>query len=151
MTFKKILLYTIAILFSGYLQAQSTFTQKQQQVQQAIVKMFEDLSNRDAASLRLDCTPDVTFYEYGQVWNIDTLVFKAITLNKAGDFKRINSFDFIDTEVNSKMAWVSYRLSSAITRDGKPTNIQWLESAVLIRQKRHWKVKHLHSTLIKRI
>ncbi|MBK9510909.1 MAG: hypothetical protein IPO04_16345 [Cytophagaceae bacterium] len=48
MTFKKILLYTIAILFSGYLQAQSTFTQKQQQVQQAIVKMFEDLSNRDA-------------------------------------------------------------------------------------------------------
>lgn len=48
---QKILLYTIAILFSGYLQAQSTFTQKQQQVQQAIVKMFEDLSNRDAASL----------------------------------------------------------------------------------------------------
>ncbi|MBK9510448.1 MAG: nuclear transport factor 2 family protein [Cytophagaceae bacterium] len=113
--------------------------------------MFEDLSNREAARLRRDCSAEVTVYEYGQVWNIDTLIFKAITLNKTADFKRINTFDFIDTEVNSKMAWVSYRLSSAITRDGKPTNIQWLETAVIIRQKRHWKVKHLHSTLTKRI
>ncbi len=150
MKFKKIILFIIAILFSGYLQAQSTFSQKQQRVQQAVVKMFEDLSNRDAASLRLDCTPDVTFYEYGQVWNIDTLIAKAITGNKAANFKRVNTFDFIDTEVHQNMATVSYRLNSVITRESKRTTLQWLETVILIRQKKHWKVKHLHSTLLKK-
>lgn len=134
------------ILLPAYLQAQP----KQRRVQQAVVKMFEDLSNRDAASLRLDCTPDVTFYEYGQVWNIDSLIAKAITSNKAADFKRVNTFDFIDSEVHQNMATVSYKLRSAITRDGKLTTALWLETVILIRQKKHWKVKHLHSTLLKK-
>ncbi len=45
---------------------------------------------------------------------------------------------------------VTYRLSSAITKDGKQTMILWLETVVLAKQKKQWKVKHLHSTVIKR-
>jgi hypothetical protein len=144
--FKNIIVLMFTILLPAYLQAQP----KQQQVQQAVVKMFEDLSNRDAASFRLDCTPDVTFYEYGQIWNIDSLIAKAITGNKAANFKRVNTFDFIDTEVHQNMATVSYRLNSVITRESKRTTLQWLETVILIRQKKHWKVKHLHSTLLKK-
>jgi len=147
---KKIILLIITIFLSTSLQAQQLFTKDQQQVQQAVVKMFEALSNRDSVSLKVFCTTDITLYEYGQVWSIDTLINKAIIMNTATDFKRNNTFDFISTETNKNTAWVTYRLSSAITKDSKQTIVQWLETVVLAKQKKQWKVRHLHSTLIKK-
>ena len=147
---KKIILLIITIFLSTSLQAQQLFTKDQQQVQQAVVKMFEALSNRDSVSLKVFCTTDITLYEYGQVWSIDTLINKAIFMNTATDFKRNNTFDFISTETNKNTAWVTYRLSSAITKDSKQTIVQWLETVVLAKQKKQWKVRHLHSTLIKK-
>jgi ketosteroid isomerase-like protein len=150
MTLKKIILLIIAISVSTFLQAQQELTKDQQQVQQAVVKMFEALSNRDSLRLKAHCTVDIALYEYGQVWNIDTLINKAITMNMATDFNRSNTFDFISTETNRNTAWVTYRLSSAITKDSKQVTVLWLETVVLVKEKRQWKVKHLHSTLIKR-
>jgi SnoaL-like domain len=147
---KRILLITIAIVFTGQLHAQNQLSKKQQTVQQAVVKMFDALSNRDSVNLKNYCTADIALYEYGQVWNIDTLILKAIIQNQAADFKRTNSFDFINTTVDKTMAWVTYHLNSAITRDGKQVTVQWLETVVLVKEKKQWKVKHLHSTLIKR-
>lgn len=112
--------------------------------------MFESLSNRDSVSLKAHCTKDISLYEYGQIWNIDTLINKAITTNTAADFKRSNTFEFISTETDKNIAWVTYKLSSTITKDSKQINIQWLETVFLEKQKKQWKVKHLHSTLIKR-
>ena len=119
-------------------------------VQQTIVKLFDALSNRDSVSLKAWSTADVTFYEYGELWNIDTLIHKAIKLNTAKEFARTNTFDFIHTTVDKKMALVNYRLQSVITREGKQATVQWLETVVLIKERSQWKVKHLHSTLIKR-
>lgn len=147
---KKLPLLLTAILCITLLQAQQSTTNIQQVVQQTVVKMFGAISNRDSVSLKTYCTADITLYEYGQVWNIDTLILKAITLNQAADFKRTNSFDFISTTTDKTTAWVTYRLQSAITKDGKQSMVQWLETVVLIKEKKRWKVKHLHSTLIKR-
>jgi len=147
---KKSSLLFIAFSLSAMLMAQEPLTTSQQQVQQTVINMFGALSNRDAVSLKSYCTSDVTLYEYGQVWNMDTLILKAITQNQAAGFKRSNSFEFINTTTDKNMALVNYRLQSAITRDGKLVTSQWLETAVLVKQKKQWKVKHLHSTLIKR-
>jgi len=147
---KKILLLSIVFPFSTILMAQEPLTANQQAVQQAVVKMFDALSNRDSISLKAYCTADITLYEYGQVWNMDTLILKAITQNQSADFKRTNSFDFINTTIDKNTAWVTYHLNSAITRDGKQATAQWLETVVLVKQKKQWKVKHLHSTLVKR-
>ncbi len=147
---KKIILLLPAILYIALLQAQQPPTINQQAVQQAVIKLFDALSNRDSVSLKNYSTADITLYEYGQVWNIDTLILKAITLNEAADFKRINSFDFISTTSDKTTAWVTYRLQSVITRDGKQSTVQWLETVILVKDKKQWKVKHLHSTLIKR-
>ena len=147
---KKISLLLIAFSVSALLYAQKSLTKKQETVQQTVVKLFNALSNRDSVSLKAYSTADITLYEYGQVWNIDTLILKAITLNTATDFKRTNTFDFINTNVDKTMALVTYRLQSAITKDGKQVTVQWLESVVLVKAKKQWKVKHLHSTLIKR-
>ena len=147
---KKITILLIAIVFTGQLCAQEQLTRNQQAVQQSIIKLFDALSNRDSVSLKNYCTSDITLYEYGQVWNIDTLILKAISQNQSADFKRTNTFDFINTIADKTTAWVTYRLQSAITRDGKQATVQWLETVVLIRAKKQWRVKHLHSTLTKR-
>lgn len=141
----------IAIVLTGQLYVQGQSTANQQAVQQSVIKLFDALSNRDSVSLKAYSTVDITLYEYGQVWNIDTLILKAITLNQSADFKRTNSFDFINTTADKTMAWVTYHLNSAITRDGKQSTVQWLETVVLIKERKQWKVKHLHSTLLKRI
>ena len=146
---QKVKILFIALLLSATLSAQ-TVTNDQQAVQQTVIKLFDALSNRDSVNLKSYSTADITLYEYGQVWNMDTLILKAITQNKAADFKRTNTFDFINTTVDKTMALVNYRLQSAITKDGKQSTVQWLETVVLVKAKKQWKVKHLHSTLIKR-
>ena len=147
---KKILLLHIAFSFSTMLMAQEPLTENQNAVQQTVFKMFDALSNRDSVSLKAYCTADIALYEYGQVWNIDTLILKAITLNQSTDFRRTNSFDFINTATDKNIAWATYHLNSSITRDGKQATIQWLETIVLVKEGKLWKVKHLHSTLSKR-
>ena len=146
---KKIVLLIITISFSTLLQAQQLFTKHQQEVQQKVIKMFEALSNRDSVGLKAYCTADIALYEYGQVWNMDTLIMKAIALNQSADFKRTNSFEFINTTVDKTTAWVTYRLQSVIIKDGKQTTVHWLETVVLVKEKKQWKVKHLHSTRTK--
>lgn len=142
----------VAVLFAATLSgmAQQSTTSNGQAVQQTVIKMFDALSNRDSVNLKAHSTADITLYEYGQVWNIDTLTLRAITLNQSADFKRTNSFDFINTTVDKNMAWVTYRLQSVIFKDSKQVTVQWLETVVLVKEKKQWKVKHLHSTLIKR-
>jgi hypothetical protein len=147
---KRISLCLVVISVSAVLHAQGRLTATRQAVQQTVIKMFDALSNRDSVSLKYYCTADIALYEYGQVWNIDTLILKAITQNQAEDFKRINTFDFINSTADKNTAWVTYRLQSAINRDGKQGTLQWLETVVLVKMKKQWKVKHLHSTLIRR-
>jgi hypothetical protein len=50
-----------------------------------------------------------------RLWNLDTLILKAITLNQSADFKRTNTFDFINTTADKNTAWVTYHLNSVIT------------------------------------
>jgi hypothetical protein len=132
------------------MQAQSTWTKDQQAVQQTVINLFESLSNRDSVSLKRNCTQDITLFEYGSIWNVDTLILKAITLNTATDFKRINTIDFIQTTIEGQTAWASYHLHSDIIRNGKQSNIYWLETVVLQKINGKWRVNVLHSTLIKR-
>ena len=149
-TLKKTIFLTIAILFSSLLQGQHLFSKEQQEMQQTVIRMFQALSERDSVALRYYCSPDVTFYEYGRVWNMDTLLRIAIANGQSAGFERTNSFEFINTGSGKTTSWVTYRLHSVITKDAVKTNLQWLETVILVKEQRHWKVRHLHSTLIKR-
>ena len=146
---KRITQFLLALSITVFLQAQGGLTANQQAVQKTVMKVFDALSNRDSVSLKLYCADDVTLYEYGQVWNIDTLITKAIILNTATDFKRINTIDFINTTVNKKVAWVSYNLQSTITGNGKQRIVEWMETVVLVKEKKRWKIKVLHSSMIR--
>lgn len=147
---KKTSLLIIAISFSTLLQAQQSLTKDQQVIQQTVINFFESLSNRDSVSLKNYSATDITLFEYGRVWNLDTLIRRVIKLNTATDFKRVNSLEFINSSVDKNTAWATYNLHSEITRAGKQTSIHWLESVILVREKKKWKIKVLHSTMIKR-
>lgn len=150
MIVKKITLLIFTISLSTFLQAQKLLTKDQLEVQQTVIKLFEALSNRDSVSLKNYCTPDIALFENGIIWNADTLILKAITLNTATDFKRINNIDFINTTVNRITAWATYNLHSEVTRNGKQATVQWMETVVAVKENKKWKIKVLHSTLIKR-
>ena len=122
---KKIIILLIATVLTRQLYAQGQLTRNQQAVQQAVLKLFNALSNRDSVNLKLFCADDITLYEYGQIWNLDTLINKAIRLNTASDFKRINTIDFINTTISKKAAWTTYLNQADINRDGKQTTVKW--------------------------
>jgi len=147
---KKIIILILTIYFSTLLLAQQPLTKDQQEVNQTVINLFEALSNRDSVSLKNNCTADILLYETGSIWNADTLILKAITLNTAIDFKRINTFDFINTTVSENTAWATYNLHSEITRNGKKATVQWMETVIVVKEKQKWKIKVLHSTLLSR-
>jgi ketosteroid isomerase-like protein len=147
---KKTSLLVIAVSFSTLLKAQLSPTNDQQKIQQTVINFFESLSNRDSVSLKSYSTSDITLFEYGRVWTLDTLIRRVIKLNTATDFKRVNSLEFINSSADKNTAWATYNLHSEITRAGKQVSIHWLESVILVREKRKWRIKVLHSTMIKR-
>ncbi len=145
--------FLIAIAFSittSDAWSQAGHTKNELAVQQTVFKTFEALSNRDSVGLKMYCSKDVKLYENGAIWNLDTLIRKAILLNKATDFKRKNSIDFISTRINKKTAWVTYNNQADITMNSKHNTIRWLETVVLVKEKKNWKIILLHSTLIKK-
>ena len=147
---KKLTLLIFLLTISNLVNAQQLLTKDQQKVQQTVVGFFEALSNRDSIALKNYSTDDIVLFEYGSVWNADTLIRKAIKLNTATDFKRINTINFISTTVDKNTAWASYNLFSEIISDGKKNTKQWLETVIAIKKKKRWQIKVLHSTLIKK-
>ncbi len=143
----------IALVFLVMVQpakAQEAVARDQQAVQQTITHLFDALSDRDATSLKKSCTSDIVFYEYGQSWNLDTLIMKAITQNTAADFKRVNTLEFLDIQIHNDIAWATYNNKAEISQNGKRLTIIWLETVILVKQNNEWKMKLLHSTQVNR-
>lgn len=141
---KAFLLY-IALFLSATVNAQTT-TQEQAAVQQTIEQMFATLTTADTTALKTFVTAHVRFYEYAQVWTIDTMIQKLMQSKSIPGFKRNNSFEFVNTSIHKKTAWVSYYLQSTFIRNGKEELVKWLETVVLIKEKKQWKIDVLHST-----
>jgi ketosteroid isomerase-like protein len=117
-------------------------------VQQAITGVFDGFSALSLEKIMRHCTPDVTILEDGVVWNADSIA-TAMKRVQGMDFKRVNSFNFLQTEVRGSTAWTSYYNQADMQINGKARQVRWLESAVLVKEAGGWKVKVLHSTVIR--
>ena len=126
----------------------NSFCQKEKDsIEASISKFFDGLSETDANKLKAYTTDDFILLENGQLWNIDTLVSKMSDPKNAG-IKRVNKFQFIKTEQNGTVAWVSYHNSADFSLNEKKQTVNWLESAVLQNENGRWKIKLLHSTRV---
>jgi ketosteroid isomerase-like protein len=144
---QKINLLFIAMLLSAMVLAQQA-TNEKRSVQQSIEKMFAALTNADTTALKLYCTGDVKFYEYGQIWTMDTLIQKVMQAKSIPDYKRTNSFTFVSTNISKKIAWATYYLQSTISRNGKEEIVKWMETVILLKDKKQWRINVLHSIRI---
>ena len=125
------------------------FAQKEKEkIELAIVKFFDGLTDVDVDKLKQYTTSDFILLEHGEIWNMDTLINK-ISARRNPNFKRVNRFQFIQTEQNGKVAWVSYHNTADISFNERQQTVRWSESAVLRKEKGRWKIKLLHSTRLK--
>lgn len=116
-----------------------------QKIHASVVGFFNGLSLIDVDTLRHYSTADFHLLEDGEIWNLDTLLNKVMPRKNAG-INRVNKFVFERTEVMGKMAWVSYHNSAEFSKGDKKQTVRWMESAVLRKEKRKWKIQMLHST-----
>ena len=65
-----------------------------------------------------------------------------------GDYTRRNFFRLLEQETRHDITWVSYW--NRATFSGEQVNREqlWLESAVLVREDGHWRIRMLHSTRV---
>lgn len=143
---KIITILFLAISIPGLLKAQEKQANDQRDVQQAVINIFDALSNRDTVMLKANCTADILLFEDGKVWNIDTMMRAIINLKKLNDYKRINKIEFIHTEIHNDVAWTTYNNKAEITSNGSSRKVKWVETVILEKKKANWKIKVLHST-----
>ncbi len=116
-------------------------------IEATIVRFFDGLSERSAEKIREQATSDMLLLEQGEVWNLDTLIHYVTGAREK--FDRINSFEFIRTVQQGDIAWVSYHNKAEFIRGDKRRSIHWLESAVLTRENGRWKIRQMHSTIVR--
>ena len=114
-------------------------------IEATIIRFFDGLSEVNPAKLKEHCTADFLLLEVGEVWNMDTLISKISRMRHV-NFKRVNTFSFIRTEQQGDIAWTSYHNTADFAVDDRKRSVNWLESAVLVREAGKWKIKLLHST-----
>lgn len=145
---KPFLLLSFLIVTATYLNAQTRNNSEQTKVNQTVIKLFDGIAALDMKMVGRHSTEDFLLLEDGAVWNMDTLASRLNPL-KAVSFSRTNRLDFIRTEVEGNSAWVAYNNAADMVVNGQKRTIQWLESAFLVKQGNDWKVRMLHSTVLK--
>jgi hypothetical protein len=143
----------LSFLLSGILLAtkgQEKAAPSQQTVQSVIRGVFEAMSAQNMESVQSYCKPDIKILESGKIWNLDSLALRINGAKAAGNMKRVNKIDFLDTRINGNVAWTYYNNEAIFTSGDKTFSVKWLESAVLVREKGEWKISFLHSTTLER-
>ncbi|RZK57475.1 MAG: hypothetical protein EOO87_02850, partial [Pedobacter sp.] len=97
----------------------------QKEAEQTVINFFEALSALDFDKMRY-YTKNIKLVEYGEVWNIDTLI-NAMKPSVGKNEKRINTLVFLDTEIKENTAWLIYNNTADFEADGKKGRMKWLE------------------------
>src|SRR5687768_11107090 len=101
--------FVFAILLASLINSSfaQTNSKADLEVQQAIHTAFEAFSNASIKTMEEVVTPDVKILEQGQVWTLDSIRF-YFAKKRPADYKRVNTLEFFQTEIEGKMAFVSY-------------------------------------------
>ena len=114
-------------------------------VKQTLINFYEAFSGFDEQRYRALCTDDYVLLEDGEIWNLDKDV-AAFMSQAASGRKRSDTFDFLVIKIQGNTAYAVFFLKSEIMNKGEVQHRQWLESAVLLKSDRSWRVSLLHST-----
>jgi ketosteroid isomerase-like protein len=138
---------TIAGISNGF--SQQGAMADSAEIKQVIIHLFDGIAEIDSGKIISYVTKDFLLLEDGLIWNTDSLI-RVLRPLKSQDFKRTNEFRFVSHEQSGNMTWVVYYNTAHIVFNGQNRDINWLESAVLVKEDNRWKVKVLHSTMLRK-
>lgn len=102
---------------------------------------------RDKQQYRSLLTEDYLLLEHGEILDIEGDL--GLMPAPGSDYKRTDAFDFRSLKIKGDFAYVVYFLKSEIIEKEKGTrNLEWLESTILRRNGKGWRIALLHSTRI---
>ncbi|HEX2606205.1 MAG TPA: nuclear transport factor 2 family protein [Flavisolibacter sp.] len=112
---------------------------------QTIIRFFKALSELKPEAMRAEVTADFVLVENGKIEGIDSLI-ASIQPFIGRNIQRVNSFQFVTETTKGDVAWISYDNRADLKQNEREMTMRWLESAVLVKEKGHWKISLLHST-----
>lgn len=117
-------------------------------VKQAVKDVYSIFSvSLDKQKYRSLLTEDYLLLENGELLDIEGDI--ALMPAPESGYKRTDAFDFRLVKVHGDIAYAVYFLKSEITDKKNGTrNREWLESAILRRLRKGWRIALLHSTRI---
>ncbi len=117
------------------------------EITQILYDFFQVFSTHNPKYLHENITSTFEIYDVGLVWNSDSIQNFIQVYPKP--FNRENQFKIIKLNINKSIAWISYWNTGIFHQpDGTNKQIKWLESAILIKKNKHWKLAQLHSTKV---
>jgi len=116
-----------------------------QGIQAALAQFYEGLSEHNLETLEAATAPGFYLLEHGEYWSLD-YTMQCIGEQKPQGYSRKNRFDFKRIEVFGNQAFAVWDLFAHVRRDGKETDLYWLESGTFRKIAGTWKVHFLHST-----
>ena len=148
-------LFLLLLFLSSHLVsfAQQEGASDKAQIQNLIQESFDTLfSSFNSSAIERYYTEDFILLENGEIW--DNKILKNYldeTIKKQALPTRVNTFEFIKTEVDGNMAWLAYNNYATFSQNGEIIReIHWIESAVAIKTPDGWRLKMLHSSPAKK-
>ena len=115
-------------------------------VKRSVADFYAAYSGFDKEKYRALLTEDYLLLEDGELLDIDGDI--AGMPSPETHPRRKDVFDFRSVKIQGDFAYAAYFLSSDISDDKGTRTRQWLESAILRRSGRGWRMALLHSTKV---
>lgn len=142
------LVFAMALAFSPALGfAAQNPPEDQSAVVDTLRNLFAAAIAENSAQFRALLTPDFYCFDGGRRFDVDSLYHLVLTLHKAGN---VYSWSVNEPEVHisGNLAWITYVNRGSITNQSGTQQLSWLESAILVKDSGHWRVRFFHSTRV---
>lgn len=113
--------------------------------QQTVTGFFDALAQMENNTLKSYVTNDFLLLEDAQLFRTADLLTEMEKV-RMFDIQRINTIKFFDGKRNGKTIWLTYQNTADFLMDNKKMQLNWLESAILVKQGRQWKIQLMHVT-----
>lgn len=126
---------------------QKPLTADQEQIVDTVSTIFAAARADDVAKFDSVIAPGFYIFDGGARFNGDSIMDLIKAQHAAGKRYEWNVTE-PDVHISGNTAWIAYINKGSITDASGAVNQQWLESAVLEKQRGFWKILFMHSTRV---
>jgi ketosteroid isomerase-like protein len=126
---------------------QKPLTAEQQEIVNTVSTIFTAARADDVAKFDSVVAPGFYMFDGGARFNGNSIMALIKAQHAAGKRYEWNVTE-PDVHISGNTAWIAYINKGSITDASGAVNQQWLESAVVEKQKGLWKILFMHSTRV---